>query len=219
MAEHLTDDEQKQLLKSWWKSNGNSLIASIAIVAAAYFGWQWWQNSQKQYAEQAANLYSELTEVLNAAPGEPLSDEKSASAAFLIKQLQDDYASSLYAINASLQGAKLAVDAGDLDKAASQLQWVIAKNDPQINKVAKLRLARVYFAQENYDQALSQAAYSQDDDFSALYAEMRGDILVAQGDEKGAKAAYQQASDKLEENSQRRVLDIKLSNLASEDAS
>lgn len=220
MADHLSDEEQLQVLKNWWNENGRFLIAAVAIGLAAYFGWQWWNQYQKDYSEGAAAVYTDLSETVVIANGEALSEEQQKTAQFLIEQLQNDYANTLYAANASMLAAKLAVEKNDLDLAETELNKALNYDDDDINVIASLRLAKVYLGQEKYDQALALATYDKDDAFAATYAILRGDILAAKGDVELARNAYQQAIDLLESNPgdrssglQRQLLDIKLSNL------
>ena len=42
MAELRTEEEQLEAIKRWWKENGTSLIAGVAIAAAGVFGWNAW---------------------------------------------------------------------------------------------------------------------------------------------------------------------------------
>ena len=214
MAEHMTDEEQLQILKNWWKQNGTSLVAIVALVLAGYFGWQWWNNYQQRYAEEASSLYIELSELLaTEADIDSLSDDKRSTVSFLIEQLQNDYGRTLYAANASLLAAKLAVAADDLSTAEEEL--LKAADHDVIKPLANLRLARVYFAQGKLDEALATANYESDDEFTGLYAVVRGDVLVAKGDTTGAKAAYEQALATLpkDNSSSRRLVTTKLANL------
>lgn len=215
MADRLTDEEQLQVLKNWWKENGTSLIAVIVIGAGSYFGWQWWKNYERSYAEGAAAIYSEMTSAIEIPVGAELSDESLTTAQFLIAQLQDDYSKTQYAVNASFHGAKLAVDNNDLDKAAESLNWIIDNRDDESAILANLRLARVLFAQEKYSDALSLVDYSGNDQFTALFADVRGDILLAQGEEPLAKAAYEQALEQADQQSPvfRRLVQVKLFDL------
>ncbi len=221
MAQHLSDDEQLQVLKNWWNENGRQLIIIVALGLAGYFGWQWWMQYQKDYAESAAAVYAELSDTVDAASNGELSEDQQKTAQFLIEQLQKDYGSSLYAVNASLLAAKLAVQQEDLAKAEEELKNALNTKDADLKVVASLRLAKVYFAQEKYDEALKQAAYDQEDAFSSEYAAVRGDVLVAKGEMELARAEYQKALDGLNENSslQRRLLEIKLSDLPAGDQS
>jgi predicted negative regulator of RcsB-dependent stress response len=215
VADHLTDEEQLQQLKNWWKDNGASLIIALLIGLTAYFGFQWWQNDQRQKAEQASALYTELLQTVEVATGESLSDEKISTAQYLTQQLQDEYSSSQYAINANFLAAKIAVENQDLDAAETALTWVIDNADESTKVLAELRLARVYIAQEKHDEALVLLNTEKAASFSSLTAELKGDVLTAQKDWEKARAAYQEAIDTLGETSifRRRLLPIKLANL------
>ena len=215
MAQPITDEEQLELLKNWWKNNSRSLLLAVGVALAAYFGWQWWTKFQQDYAEQAAAIYRDLAESVAINQGETLSEDNYATAKFLIEQLQTDYNRTLYALNASLLGAKLAVDKGDLSTAEQQLTLALEYSDQDTRPLVSLRLAKVYFAQENYDQALAVAAYDIEDSFTGLFAALRGDILVAKGDIEAARADYQLALESLSNDStfQRRMVEIKLSDL------
>ena len=215
MADYLSDQEQKDLLKKWWSDNGSTLVIGIAIAASAYFGWQWWERSQQQYADQASQIFNELTESLTSANGDTLTDEAAKTATFLIEQLQSDYDQSFYAVTASLHGAKIAVDQGDFEGAEKQLSWAKQHSDEQTQKLVNLRLAKLYLAQDKLDDALSLAEYDQTDTFTSLFAELKGDVLLAKGEKNAAKEAYQFAMDNTGQQNrlQSRLLSIKLSDL------
>lgn len=217
MAEHLSDEEQLQALKNWWKDNGTSLVSAILIGLIAYFGFQWWQNNQRQQAEQASAVYSQLLEVVEVTVDQPLSDDQKATAAFLIKQLQDDYSSSQYAINASLFAAKVAVESGDLAGAEEALTWALENANDNMKTLTKLRLARVYLASEKLDEALSlfDEESAESEAFTSLIDELKGDIFLAKGDISAARAAYVKAQESMGDapSFRQRLLPIKIANL------
>ena len=218
MAENMTDEEQLQILKNWWKENGRSLVLIVSLALIAYFGWGWWNTHQQRQGEAASAIYSELMETAASNLQEALSDEKRSTAEFLIKQLQDEYGTSLYAVSASLLGAKLAVEQGDLPLAEKQLAIALKNADSDTKMIASLRLARVYLVQEKYADALALVEDVNDDSFAGLSAELKGDILTAKGELQQAQAAYQLALEKLSADSgqQKRFIEIKLSNLLAE---
>lgn len=219
MADHLTEEEQLEQLKKWWKENGASLLIAVLVGLIAYFGFQWWQNHQQQQAEEASTLYGELIELIQENPSNnqaALSDEKKSTANYIVEQLQTSYSSSQYAVNASLFAAKMAVEDGKLDAAEKSLEWAVKNSDDAMKGIASLRLARLYFAQEKYDAALDLVD-NNDGALLSLNAELKGDILLAKNDVDGAKIAYQEAIDKIGETAsfRRQLLPIKLANLAS----
>jgi predicted negative regulator of RcsB-dependent stress response len=61
--------------------------------------------------------------------------------------------------------------------------------------VARLRLAGVLLDEKKYAEALKLVELKPAEPFAGLYADMRGDILVAQGKVAAARSAYQQALD------------------------
>jgi predicted negative regulator of RcsB-dependent stress response len=216
VADHITEDEQLQQLKNWWKENGVSLVMAILVGLIAYFGFQWWQNQQQQQAEQASALYGDLLETIQADPvsGTVVSEENKKTAHYITEQLQTTYSGSLYAVNASLFAAKIAVEDGDLATAEKALKWAADNSDDAMNGIAVLRLARLYVAQKKYDDALALV----DNDVIALQSlnsELQGDILLAKNDINGARAAYQKALDTVGETAsfRRQLLPIKLANL------
>ena len=125
----------------------------------------------------------------------PLNDEQMATANYLADKVKNDYASSSYAQLAALYKAQLAVKASNLVDAETELRWVLAQSPTaEIKAQAQLRLAKVLLATEKYPLALAELAQPIVG-FKPLYAELKGDILLAQGDEAAARAAYQQAKD------------------------
>jgi predicted negative regulator of RcsB-dependent stress response len=98
---------------------------------------------------------------------------------------------------AALSAARASFESGDLGAAKTQLQWVIdnAKED-EMRDVARLRLAGVLLDEKKYDDALALVNAGHGAAFSGLYADLKGDILLAQGKRGEARGAYQQALDK-----------------------
>ncbi len=216
MTAHLTEEEQLEALKRWWDTNGKATLVGIAVAVAGYFGWQGWQDHQRIQAENASHVYQNLVEASLVEPGQTLTEEKRATATHLAQQLKSDYGSSLYAHNAALVMAKLAVEANELDKAAEELNWVLSQGPTQgVALIARLRLARVQAAKGDFDQALQTLEGVEADTFAAAYAEVRGDIYLAQNKLDEARAAYQLAMAKLlpEQGSQRNLLQMKLDDL------
>jgi predicted negative regulator of RcsB-dependent stress response len=93
---------------------------------------------------------------------------------------------------ASLIAAQTAVNAGALASAAETLVTAARDaQDPTLTDLVNLRLARVYYGLEQYDDALSALANIETTAFTATVAATRGDVLVAKGDFAAATNAYQ----------------------------
>ncbi len=182
------DDEKVEALKRWWKKYGTSVILGVVLGLGIMYGWQFWQKHQYVKHSQASIAYQSILE--NLAAKNQKQAEKEAT------RLVQDSPKSTYATIASLILAKQAVDAGKYDKAKQHLQWVLdhGKVDAY-RQVARIRLARVMAAQKQTDNALQLLKTVDDKAFTALIAEVKGDILLTQGKQQQAKQAYKTALD------------------------
>lgn len=193
MSVHLTEEEQLENLKRWWKDYGKLIIAAVVICVAGYFAVTGWQDHKRQQAEQASASFEQLIKLMAPESGQAISDADRAAATELAAELKES-SNSMYAHASALFLAKLAVDANKLDEAAAELNWVLsAKPDAATGYIARLRLARVLVAQQAYDKALAQLADEPAAAFAAEYNEVRGDALKAQGNLDAARTAYEKA--------------------------
>ncbi|MGB0205004.1 MAG: YfgM family protein [Neptuniibacter sp.] len=217
MAELRTEEEQVQALKNWWNENGKSLLLWIAVALAAVFGWKGWQQQQAVEAENASVLYQNLLDATVSALG-PQGDQAQYKVAESIsEQLKADYDSSAYAKFAATIMARVAVDNGQLDKALTELDWVLA-NQPTVSMYAltSLRKARILLSQGELDKALAIVNDLPKSGYEVSIAELKGDIYLAKGDKDQARNEYQAAISAAETNS-RPVLQMKLDDLAVEE--
>lgn len=220
MSDHLTEEEQLEALKRWWKENGKWVATAVVLSVGGYFGWGAWQDHQRAQAEAASQLYTELLETLAVQEtGEPSSEDR-ARAQALVAELKTDYGHSAYTINAALINAGTAVKEGDLDSAEQELRWVLEqKPEAAVAEVARLRLSRVLLAQGNAQAALAEVTGQPEvDSLRSDYAELRGDSHLALGDIQAAREAYEVALNSLNAQQQNRhtLLRSKLNNLPSE---
>jgi predicted negative regulator of RcsB-dependent stress response len=91
--------------------------------------------------------------------------------------------------------AKLAVDSGDLTHAKERLQWVIDNSgDGKTKPIALARMAQILLAEGNVEEA--DTLIGQIDPIHAeQFAELRGDILAAQGEPEKAREMYNKTLD------------------------
>lgn len=213
MADHLTEEEQIEALKSWWKAYWKSIVIPVVAVVGGYFGWTMWQERQAQDAAQGHKRYQTLIEIMETAPGADLSDEKRAEAKVLATAIAGEFDGSLYADNANFILARLAMDTKDLDAAAGYLQRVVGDGaNDAVKLLAQARLARVKLAQGDLAGALALVAVSGETKYAPLFAEIRGDVLAAQGNTDAARTAFEEAMENLspQEFQRRSILQIKL---------
>jgi len=211
-----SEEEQVEALRRWWDENGRSTLVGIGLALVAAFGWQGWQQHNQEQREVASDLYQQLLE--SAGEGE-LAPAREGVVERLAVQLKEDYSGTSYAQFASFQLARLAVAAGDMAAAESELRWVLAAADSGSDTalVARQRLARVLASGGDTEAALKLLQVSGSNPYMASYALARGDILLAAGRRNEAVDAYQLARQMTAENSGQlniATLDQKLASLS-----
>jgi predicted negative regulator of RcsB-dependent stress response len=192
----LEEQEKIDSLKSWWQQNGNRVVWAlllVLIIVAARLGWPWYQTRQ---AAEASLLFDALQQAVSAenAPQQVRS---------IAGELTEKYSGTIYAPLAMLTAAKVSFEANDTQAARSQLSWVIEHDKAEFRDIARLRLATILLDEKSYDEALQELAHSPGEAWRAAYAELKGDILVAQEKTAEARTAYQEALTALEEDAKR----------------
>lgn len=203
----LHEQEQVDALKNWWKENGNWLVGAVVIVLLGFAGMQFWKSQQSQQSGEASKLYAEVEKQTMSSDPKRVNDAAAA--------LVDKFGSSAYAPRAQLLAVQANLQAKDIARAKTQLQWVIEHaGETGLQDTARLKLASILLDEKNYDEALKQLNATHPEAFTGLYADLKGDVLSAQGKKAEAKAAYQQALDKIEAKSMyRNLVQLKLDGL------
>ena len=200
----LQEQEQIDALKAWWKENGRVVILTIIAFVVAAAGIQGWRYYQQSQAQQAAELYGALQQLV---PENNAKKIRETSAIIIEK-----FSSTAYAPRAALIAAKINYQAGDAQSAKLQLQWVIdhAAED-ELQDIARLRLAGILLDEKNYAQALQLLEAKHSPSYDAFYLDLKGDVLVAQGKPAEARSTYQAALSKADKKSNYRdLIQIKL---------
>lgn len=178
----LSEDEQSERLRAWWKENGTSVIAGSVLGIAVIGGVNYWRIYKADQAEAAAALYDRLTA------------EQGAEAADAGRRLIDEYSATPYAGKAALFLAAMAFENGDAEQAAAHLEWAVAEApDPADRKVARLRLARTALSRGEPGEAESALAGMEVGGYESEYREILGDIAMARNDPAAARAEYEAA--------------------------
>lgn len=209
MATHLDLQEQEQLdsLKHLWKQYGNLVTWVLVLALSGFAAFNFWQKMQRDRALQASALYDQVDLAVQAGDA--------AKAARAFDDLKDRYGSTAFAEQGGVLLAKLQFDKGEFDAARASLDWVAAKaTEKEYQWIAKLRLAGLLLDQKKYDEALAALPADASKPFGALADDRRGDILLAQGKQDAARAAYRAAWDAMEPGlDYRRLIDAKLTAL------
>jgi predicted negative regulator of RcsB-dependent stress response len=180
--EYLSDKEQVERLRNWWRENGLFLIGGLALGGLGIFGWKQYQSAQLHKSEQAQALYASAKQ---AAEGNELEQAKT-----LLAQLRAEYPNNVYTQQAALAVASASIVI-EPDTATENLRIVMdSSTDAELAMIARLRLARVLAYREQYDDALALLAVESPGEFAGRIDEIKGDIYVSMGRLDDARAAY-----------------------------
>lgn len=210
MAYDLEEQEQIASIKAWWNQYGNLLMWLLIAALAGYSAWTGWNFYQRRQSAQASQLYEELIKAVSV--------KDNAKVQRAAGDMQDKFGRTVYAEMAALTAAKSAFDASDLTIAKAQLQWVMNKGgDEEYKALAKIRLAGILLDEKAYEAGLKLLDEEFPASFSALVADRKGDILVAQNKIVEARAAYQLALEKMDQrNPGRQLIQLKLDAIGGE---
>jgi predicted negative regulator of RcsB-dependent stress response len=186
MNTYLSEEEQVEALKKWWKENGKSVIGGVVLGLLIVGGWRGWQYYDRGQGEAAAARFEQVLVAAEAGQAD--------SAFSLAARLDAEFPGSPYTFLAALHVAKLKLAGGDKAGARGRLEWVrLNAQDPAIRQVATLRLARVLVDTGELDDAQRILDGAAKDAFAPELAELRGDLARARGQVPAARAAYEEA--------------------------
>jgi predicted negative regulator of RcsB-dependent stress response len=190
MAYDLEEQEQIDELKAWWKQNGKLISTLVIGLLAAYAAYQGWHSYQNKQAVEASTQYQDL--LVTEEKDLKAIQEKSAV-------LMEKFGGTPYAGRAALFSAKANYQANEIKSAKAQLEWTIKNaKETSVSALASLQLANILAEEKEYEAALKLLNAPHDAGFDGLFADLKGDILVSQGKNPEAKAAYEEALTKLE---------------------
>jgi predicted negative regulator of RcsB-dependent stress response len=200
----MSDKEEVQMVKAWWKEYGYYILFTVLFVLAANFGWRRYQQHQDMRLEQASTVYMQMLNFLE----QKKNDEVKLFGEKLIK----DHEKSVYASLAALFLAKIAVHNGDLKLADEKLKFVIKRiADKKIRQIARIRDARVLIAMKKSQEAVDLLEHIDDKSYLADINEVLGDALLDIGKIDEAEQAYKKAKSMNDNNKlQSPLLKIKM---------
>jgi predicted negative regulator of RcsB-dependent stress response len=203
----LQEQEQVDALKTWWKDNGKWLVTVVIVALLGYAGMQFWKSHQAQQAGEASKLYAEVERQTLSNDPKRINDAAAA--------LVERFGGSAYAPRAQLLAVQTNLQVKDVARAKTQLQWVVDHAKEQgLQDTARLKLASILLDEKSYDDALKLLNAAHPEAFTGLYADLKGDVLSAQGKSEEAKAAYKQALEKIDaKSSYRNLVQLKLDGL------
>ena len=186
MSVYMTEAEQLEAIKKWWKRNNNVITIVLSIVLLLIAGYKYWNWHEEKISQQASNAYEHMMLAY--------SNQDNKAVRGYAKELLNDYGNTVYADAAHLTLAKLFVLHENYQKAEEELGYVATHSKMiAIQQVAKIRLARLLAAEKSYDKALSELSKVNTTTYMPVVNELRGDIYAAIGQYEQAVASYRKA--------------------------
>jgi len=172
MAGSYDFEEQERIaaIQHWWEDNAKFVYAAVAAFVLSVGGWQGWKYWSAVQTEDAAAMASQLAKARG--------DAKRTGD--IAQAIVDKHPRSFFASEAALTAAQASFAAGDLAGARSRLEWVMANGRDEHRGIARIRLAAVLLDEKKHAEALQVLDGNKDEAWTAMAADLKGDILFAQ---------------------------------------
>ena len=204
MAYDHEEQEQLATLKAWWHTYGNLVTWFVTAVLVAFAAWSGWKYYQRDQTSKGALLFEEIVKAAEA--------KDQTKLARATEDIKDRFSGTPYAQMGLLAAAKAAFDAKDVKSAKAHLQWIVdhGRTD-EFKAIARIRLAGLMLDEKAYDEGLKLLSVDFPEQFAALVADRRGDLLFAQNKPDEARKAFKTALEKTEiKNPARQLIQLKL---------
>jgi predicted negative regulator of RcsB-dependent stress response len=198
--ETLSEKEQIEEIRAWWKENGNYVIAGLVLGIGGIFGFNQWKSANLQTQLEASALYESLVN--------EVADDRPDPAELIAADIYANYPETVYADEARLAMARLFMDQGRDEDAAAELRALVSSGGfNELQMVGRLRLAKILLYQGKAEEVLTLLEGHTDSAFAPRFDEIIGDAHFALGNFEMAQVAYLQA---LSEPAASQVLDTNL---------
>lgn len=208
MSAYVTEEQQVEMLKEWWKKNGNFAISVFLAAIVLSLGLHFWFKHREAKLERGSAHYEVMLSAL--VNGDDATTLKEANL------LKEDYSHTPYAALAALIFARNDVYQQKYNDAESELTWVMSHgNTSSLRQIARLRLARIEIQTNKPQDALTTLGKINDSGYLPLIDEVRGDTYLALNQTDNARKSYKDAVDLLPNYAiARPLLVMKLNDLA-----
>ncbi len=221
---------QKDVSMEKLKQHGGNIVTVIALVLAAYFGWQLWQGRGTTVDTVASDQFAQiqnLNDQYNVAMQNPVQDEALKSSLSKTEEqlnasidaLVANHGDTIYAWQALTIKARHQMDgenyagASETLKAATEVKAI----DAGLKAMTSLRYAQALLADGKIQEAKKIASAEVPNMFEASKQELMGDIHIAENNEEAAKKTYQNAWNLLAKRPEyRAILALKMETLGME---
>lgn len=186
MSVYMTEQEQLEVIKNWWKRHSSTITVVLSVFLLAFSGYKYWFWHQEKINQQASNTYEHLMIAF--------SNQDNKSVRAFANQLIKEHGKTVYSDAARLTLAKLYVTNSKIKQAEEHLSYVSNhSNVTALKQIAKIRLARLLVSEKQFDKALNELNTVVDTAYISSINEIKGDIYTAKGNYAQAIDSYRKA--------------------------
>ncbi|WON75871.1 YfgM family protein [Serratia sp. UGAL515B_01] len=206
MEVYTTENEQLDAVRRFFAENGKALAVGVVLGIGALLGWRYWQSHQNSSMIAASQSFEQASTALGSGKAEGVA----------VAETFIQANSNSYGVFAALHLAQHFAQQNDFAKAEQQLVMAQSQaKDENLLAMVNLRLARVQLQQKKLDEALKTLDGVKGEGWIAMLQDVRGDVLLAKGDVKGAREAYSKGIESNNSQALTAVMRMKLNNLSS----
>lgn len=203
-----SQEEQQEILLSFWQKYRYLLIASLLVIVSAIIGRDYLQTSSFEEDLNSATQYQEYIEAET--------DQKA-----LGEKILQSYPESIYSDFVRLNEAKRNYNDGDFNAAIDLLIYILNSKsmspdefDPII-AVAQTRLAKIYIEQQNFNEVIS--IFESTSEMTSSMHELKGDAHNGLRQFSLARESFMLALQNSTNQTARALINMKISDLESEE--
>lgn len=193
MSVYMTEDEQLEVIKKWWKRYGNQVTVFLSVILLCIAGYRYMNWHQDRLKQEASTTYEHMMVAL--------SNQNIKEVRSFANDLIKNYENTVYGDAAHMTLAKIYVSKNKLGQAKNELQRVASKGSMNaLKQMAKIRIARLLAAEKSYPEALKQLGTIDDAVYLPVVNELKGDIYGETGQYDEAIKSYKLAIDEVKTN-------------------
>lgn len=149
MTDHFEEEAQLDQLKAWWHDNYKTVLFSLGLGLSVWGGlraWQWYHH------EQLLAGSADFIALMPVSEMDKLDTDR-------IQKMTARSFSGVYPISAQLKKSQLLIKQGSFEQAAEILESLVNQDwSDDLSGLLRVRLARIYLQQNNYEAMLSTLA-------------------------------------------------------------
>jgi predicted negative regulator of RcsB-dependent stress response len=184
--EFLSEKEQIQYIRDWWRDNRMYIFIFGFVVIGSVAGTNTWKASVINEQIAASSLYESLAV--------EISENNLESGELIAEEIYSEYSESIYADQARLAMAYFYMSQSRDEDAAEELRGLIESSENnEMILIANMRLAKILLYQSKYQEVLDLLEGNLGHAFETKYSELIGDAYLGLEDYENAEFAYMNA--------------------------